>query len=99
MLREVLGFTNQEAEAILELSEHPEAIRELKAAVELTPGLPWALSALGQAYAQSGDRAAARRVLDNMLAERIAAELFSGSEHCPGPSGPGGQGSRPRMAR
>ena len=51
-------------------SMYPEAIAELKKAVEHTPGGPAQISALGNAYAQSGDRAAARKVLDQILAER-----------------------------
>ena len=60
-------------------SMYPEALAELKAAVRLTQGAPLAASALGLAYARSGDRAAARKVLDGMLAERARRGYYPAS--------------------
>jgi len=49
---------------------YAEGIAELKQAVHLTQaGLP-TISALGHAYAKSGDRVAARKMLDQILAQR-----------------------------
>jgi tetratricopeptide (TPR) repeat protein len=60
-------------------SMYPEALAELKEAVKLTPGAPLAASALGLAYARSGDRAAAQKVLDGMLAERARRGYYPAS--------------------
>jgi len=62
--RSVLG------EVYVQKSLHTEGIAELKRAVDLTQGGSAAISALGHAYARSGDRAAARKVLDQILSER-----------------------------
>ena len=43
-----------------------EGIPELKKAIELLPGSPYFMAQLGMAYAQSGDRAQAQKVLDQM---------------------------------
>jgi serine/threonine-protein kinase len=60
-------------------SMYPEAIAEQKAAVELMREGPLAVSALGLAYARSGDRAAARRLLKQMLAERARQGYYPAS--------------------
>jgi len=51
-------------------SMYPEAIAELKAGVHLLQGAPIAIAPLGLACARSGEQAAAREVLEKMLAER-----------------------------
>jgi len=60
-------------------SMYPEALAELKEAAKLMQQAPLPVSALGLAYARSGDRAAARRVLDQMLAERARQGYYPAS--------------------
>ncbi|MBI3693865.1 MAG: tetratricopeptide repeat protein, partial [Acidobacteria bacterium] len=60
-------------------SMYIEAIAETQTAVKLAPADPPAISYLGLAYARSGDRVAARKVLDNMMAERSRRGYFPDS--------------------
>lgn len=50
------------------LSKYPEAIQELQKAVDLCErSVSWVLGALGHAFAASGDRAAALRILEELI--------------------------------
>jgi len=60
-------------------SMYPEALAELKEAVKLMHQAPLPVSALAFAYARSGHRAAARRILDQMLAERARQGYYPAS--------------------
>jgi Tfp pilus assembly protein PilF len=51
-------------------SAFPEAVAELRAAVQIMQGSPLATASLALAYARSGDRTAAQALLEEMLAER-----------------------------
>jgi len=80
-VRQMLALDPNYAQAYVKLGfvhiqqrRYPEAIASLKRAVDLGIFYPYAASALAYAYAASGDRAAARGVIDD-LKRRSAREL------------------------